>query len=176
MAWTKAKTAIVSGVVLALATSTAVTTAIVYQHHQSRTVVSRASWKFAGYRTPEAAFETAIWAMDRTNFQSYLASITTDGAFSRDAQGKTEDQVVTRNSIEIEGLTGYRIIDRKTVPPDKVVLTIQPEGTGHGANEAAKFVLQRVGTEWKLASTVPKGRNQPPTTPRLQLDPNRPTR
>jgi hypothetical protein len=109
--------------------------------------------------------------MSQSDFQNYTNSITQDGMLGKDAQGKTEDEVAARNAKEIQGLTGYKILNKKTVSSAEVILNVQPEGTGHGANSAADFILQRVGNEWKLAGLA---QNPMSKVPHVQSDPNRP--
>src|SRR6185369_5326318 len=73
MAWTKAKTAAAGVAILALAGVIA-TTVIVHQHH-AQTPVARPGWGFAGYGTPEASFQSTLWAMSQGDAKTYIAGL-----------------------------------------------------------------------------------------------------
>ena len=160
MAWTKAKTAIMIGVSVLLAAGT--TTVMI--HHQlkqlpkpqpiasSQAEYPRATWRFSGYANPESAFESTFWAMSQGDAKTYLATLASDGGLFKEAQGKSENEIVAENRRTVEGLTGYRIIDTKIVSADRVILTILPEtGTGQGPKRPGRLVILRIEGEWKVS-------------------------
>jgi len=160
MAWTKAKTAGVVGVVMLLAAGTA--TIIIYHQRQpipkpqpvafSQTDFPKASWRFVGYADPESAFESTFWAMNQGDVKAYLASLAPDGGLFNEAQGKSESEIVTQNRQIVQGLTGYKIIDKKTVSDGRVILTFQPEmGTDQNPVPPGRMVIRRIGNEWKVS-------------------------
>jgi RNA polymerase sigma factor (sigma-70 family) len=160
MAWTKAKTAVVAGVVILLAAGT--TTIIIYHQRKpipkpqpvaySQTDFPKASWRFVGYADPESAFESTFWAMNQGDVKAYLASIAPDGGLFNEAQGKSESEIVAQNRQIVQGLTGYKIIDKKIVSDDRVIITFQPEmGTNQNPVRPGKLVILRVNNEWKVS-------------------------
>lgn len=160
MTWTKMKIAAVAGAAIILAVGT--TTKMI--HHQqkhltkpqtiasSQTEVFKTSWRFAGYADPESAFESAFWAMSQGDVKAYIATLAPDGGLFKEAQGKSENEIVAENRRTVEGLTAYRIIDKKIISPDRVILTVLPEtGTGQGPKGPGKLVIRRIGDEWKVS-------------------------
>ena len=160
MAWTKMKTAAVAGMVILLAAGTT-TVMIHHQHRQlpepqpvasSQAEFPKESWRFAGYADPESAFESTFWAMSQGDAKTYMATLAPHGGLFREAQGKSEDEIVAGNRRTVEGLTGYRIIDKKIVSADRVILTVLPEtATGQGPKRPGKLVILRIDDEWKVS-------------------------
>ena len=160
MAWTNAKTAVVAAAVILLAAGT--TTVIIYHQRQpilkpqsvasSQTDFPKASWRFVGYADPESAFESTFWAMNQGDVKTYLTSLAPDGGLFNEAQGKSESEIVAQNRQMVQGLTGYKIIDKQTVSADRVILTFQPEmETNQNPVRPGRLVIQRVGNEWKVS-------------------------
>ncbi len=154
------KTAAVAGGVTLLAAGT---TAVMI-HHQpkrwhklppitsSQTEFPKPSWQFAGYADPESAFESTFWAMSQGDAKSYMATLAPHGGLFREAQRKSENEIVAENRRTVEGITGYRIIDKKIVSADRVILTVLPETeTSQGPKGPGKLVILRIGDEWKVS-------------------------
>jgi hypothetical protein len=108
------------------------------------------SWAFVGYADPESAFQSAAWAMSQGDIKTYRASLSPAGNEFREAQGKSEDELAARGKAEMEKVTGFKIIDKEAVSDSEVILSVYASGI----NESARFRLQRVGTEWKMAGPV----------------------
>lgn len=90
--------------------------------------------------------------MSQGDAKTYLAALAPDGGLFTEAQGKSEDQIVAQNWRTVDGLTGYRIMDKTILSPDRVILTVLPEtGTGQGPQRPGKLVILRVGDEWKVS-------------------------
>jgi RNA polymerase sigma factor (sigma-70 family) len=160
MAWTKMKMAAVAGGVILLAAGT--TALLIHHRHEqlptpqpiasSQVDVPRTSWRFAGHADPESAFESSFWAMSQGDAKTYMATLAPDGGLFKEAQGKSENEIVAENRRTVEGLTGYRIIDKKTVSEDRVILTVLPEtATGQGPKRPGKIVILRIDDEWKVS-------------------------
>ena len=160
MAWTKMKMAAVAGGVILLAAGT--TALLIHHRHEqlptpqpiasSQVDVPRTSWRFAGHADPESAFESTFWAMSQGDAKTYMATLAPDGGLFKEAQGKSENEIVAENRRTVEGLTGYRIIDKKTVSEDRVILTVLPEtATGQGPKRPGKIVILRIDDEWKVS-------------------------
>ena len=118
----------------------------------SQTDFPKASWRFVGYADPESAFESTFWAMNQGDVKTYLTSLAPDGGLFNEAQGKSESEIVAQNRQMVQGLTGYKIIDKQTVSADRVILTFQPEmETNQNPVRPGRLVIQRVGNEWKVS-------------------------
>ena len=160
MAWTKIKTAVVAGAAILLAVGT---TAVIIHHPNpappgpqpipsSQTEFPKASWRFAGHAEPEAAFESTFWAMSQGDAKAYLATLAPDGGLFKEASGKPADQIIAANRQTVAELTGYRIVDKTIVSPNRVILTFLPEtGTPQGPNRTGKLVIVRMDGEWKVS-------------------------
>jgi len=154
------KMAAVAGAVILLAAGTT-TVMIHHQHEQqptpqpiasSQVEVPKTSWRFAGHADPESAFESSFWAMSQADAKTYMATLAPDGGLFKEAQGKSENEIVAENRRTVEGLTGYRIIDKKIVSEDRVILTVLPEtATGQGPKRPGKLVILRIDDEWKVS-------------------------
>jgi len=164
MAWTKAKTAIVTSAVILL---TAGTTAVIYNNHQKssappsnipnrggsgQTDFPKTEWRFAGYVDPESALESTFWAMNQGDVKTYLSSLAPDGSLAKEAQGKTENEIASMTRQIVGGITGYKIINKQSASPDRIIVTFLPEtGTGQTPNRPGRLVIVRVGNDWKVA-------------------------
>jgi hypothetical protein len=62
--------------------------------------------------------------------------------------GKSEAEVSADARKGMDKLSGVRILERKTVSDDEVVLSVYAEG---GEDKVQKISMKRYGTEWKLA-------------------------
>jgi RNA polymerase sigma factor (sigma-70 family) len=160
MVWTKMKTAVVASAAILLAAG--VTGVTIHHQHETppkpqpiasnQTEFPKASWRFAGYADPESAFESTFWAMSQGDAKTYMATLAPDGGLFTEVQGKSENEIVAENRRTVEGLTGYRIIDKNIISADRVILTILPEtGAGQGPNRPGKLVILRIDNEWKVS-------------------------
>jgi hypothetical protein len=150
MAWTKAKTAIVVGVTIILAVSTTTTLVIQHQHR----IVPRSSWAFAGYASPESAFQSSVWAISRGDVQTWLASLTPamQVEVRQRAAGNDAKIIGEDDQRDFARITGYRILHRQVVSKDEVVFEVHAEGL----NQTTKVSIQRIGNEWKHAGKPAK--------------------
>jgi len=155
MAWTKAKTTIVTGAALLLAVGT--TTTVI--HHEQRrlpkpqpvisgqTEFPRASWRFAGYADPESALQSLIWALGKGDGRTFRNSVSP--TLQREYARKSDTAVITaQNKADVARIKGYRILDKQILSEDEVVFNCYAEGL----NETQKFSVKRIGNEWKFDS------------------------
>jgi hypothetical protein len=110
----------------------------------------RESWAFAGYRDPDSALQTTLWAMSQGNAKLILASLTPDGPQYKEISGQTEEEVSTKSKAEFDKVTAFKIIDREVLSNDEVILVAY----AYGMNESARIKLQRLDNEWKVAGPV----------------------
>jgi hypothetical protein len=90
--------------------------------------------------------------MSQSDSKTYMATLAPDGGLFKGAQGKSENEIVPANRRTVEGLTGYRTIDKKIVSADRVILTILPKtAAGRGPTDPGKLVILRIDDEWKVS-------------------------
>ena len=107
------------------------------------------NWTFAGYATPEASFQSTVWAMSQGDSQTFLAGLTPEerASVERGFQNKSAEQIGEEGRREMTEVSGFRILERRQIADDQVALTIFASGKG----DTVEMLLQRIGTEWKLA-------------------------
>jgi TolA-binding protein len=108
----------------------------------------RDQWAFAGYGTPEAALISAVWAMREGRPQTYLESLSPEEQTRMAAawQNKTEAEVAAKHQQDVAAITGVRILERQTVSPEEVVLSVHVEGV----ERVEKVSMKRAGQDWKF--------------------------
>jgi len=111
----------------------------------------RDSWAFRGYASPEATVETLFWAQVNGDNAAILQ------AFAPEIRPELEKLFEQRNLSEDWSKTkmvGFRIVDRKDLSDDEIVLTLytgRPYDDGKVRfNSFNPTVLQRIGGEWKI--------------------------
>jgi RNA polymerase sigma factor (sigma-70 family) len=146
MAWGKAKTAIVTTVILAGVTTTALLI------HQQAKPYNRASWDkdsfvYAGYETPQASLRTTLWAMSNGDMNAFLASCAPEEKAERENEwrGKSKEVLAAEGKRQLNGVTGVKILDQTAVSSDRIVLTIYLDGQ----DNSQKLVFRKIGADWK---------------------------
>lgn len=111
-------------------------------------LVPREAWGFAGYATPEAAFQSAIFAHSQGDFDTFLASFTGEEAIRtrKRFEGKTPEELAAERQ-DTAKITGYRILQKDDISPEETVLVIFAAGEG----EVMSWTMRKVDAEWKLA-------------------------
>ncbi len=111
----------------------------------------RASWKFAGYGTPEATFQSMTWANSRGDVKAALEGFVPEirKALEKSWANQSESQIKDEVINAIIDITGFRILRRDTVSDDEVFLTVFSEGKP--AHET-KVRLKKIEGEWKIDS------------------------
>ena len=117
--------------------------------------VPRESWTFAGYATPEAAFQSMFFAMSQRDQNAFVETLSPEEAARHSEQfaDKTPEQIAekwSRQTEKIARLTGYRILDRNEISPEEIVLVI------YAGNEQGLLPMQmkKVGDQWKFAGVA----------------------
>ena len=158
MAWSKAKVVIAVSVAAILAAGT---TTMIVQHQNHRTALPKpqpiaagetefpkASWHFAGYSSPESVFMSCMWAVNNDDTNALLASVSPS---EQKRLNRGQEIISDADRESYAQMTGYRIVDKQIVSEDKVVLAIET-----GQDPVAKFLMQRIGCEWKFAGRAGK--------------------
>jgi hypothetical protein len=110
----------------------------------------RESWRFAGYATPEAAFQSLMFSMSQGDYNASLASMSPDEA-EREAKDKTPEQLREKWQRAAAQFNTYRIIDRNEISAEEMVLVIYASGE---KKAVLPMKLIKVGEEWKFAGAV----------------------
>jgi hypothetical protein len=110
--------------------------------------VPREAWTFAGYATPEAGYQSAMFAVSQRDEQMILGSLTPEEAekLKKDLKEKTLDQLLKEGN-PWEKVTSFRVLERKEVGPERVMLVIY----AGGEEKVTRMLMQKVGGEWKVA-------------------------
>jgi hypothetical protein len=115
--------------------------------------VARQNWTFAGYSTPAAAVESALWALGQGDIDTYLAGLTDAERARLEAQlqpdSPTVDATMTALTRTVSGATGFRILDQTAISDTEVPVTVQLPGA---PTEQLRFVLTFVNGEWRVSS------------------------
>ena len=119
--------------------------------HTPGTLILRNQLVFAGYGTPEAALESAFWAIANGDYDAAIASTPKASAIQvygrNPAQFKKEWQ-----SGEFQDIASLQIIARKNLNADRVELEFQMLSAGQTdeQSEPGIVTLVKVGNEWKF--------------------------
>jgi RNA polymerase sigma factor (sigma-70 family) len=161
MAWTKAKTAIVSGVVVLLAVGTT-TVVIQHQHHlATRNDVPRAAWVFSGYGDPKSAVLTFLYAIRQADGEQILAGCTPElqqnfqQNFGKQAQakGKTLSEFLADElPARLKSTTGIRVLSQLPVAGDRIEFRVLALGERAplGGKGEHQITVRKIGDEWKV--------------------------
>lgn len=106
------------------------------------------NWAFAGYATPEAAFQSAVWAMKEGDYKTFMASLGPEmrANFEKEFANKTSEEFSAEGKRKMEKTAGFRILDQTPLSENVVILNVFPDGEPH----AQKMILRKLGAEWKL--------------------------
>ncbi len=118
--------------------------------------VPKESWAFVGYGDPESAFQSTVWAMSQGDVKTILASMSPLADEFNEWKARSEVENVERSKREMEKVKGFKILTKDIISDDEVVLGIYAEGI----DEAARFRLQRIGSEWKFAGPIKGDRHK----------------
>ena len=161
MAWSKMKIGIVTAAVILLAAGT--TTAMVeHELHlppklpapvpvgSDQTEFPRGSWHFAGFSSPESAFQSSIWAIGNNAAKTLVETVSP--AMQQHFAGKPDYQIITgRDHADFRRMTGYRILNKQAASEKEVILQVYAEGL----DQTQKFSVQRFEDQWKFAGKAP---------------------
>jgi hypothetical protein len=123
---------------------------------------------FAGYAEPEAALKTLLWAMNRGDVKSYVACWVSgpegrtlfDRPYEQALREKAEADMAAGGKMLADGLSpsiGFHILNKRVMSPDEVILNLSFDGEGR----TRRFVVKKLGSEWKLADVLSPGGVEP---------------
>ena len=130
---------------------------------QTTNIFPREAWAFAGYQTPENAFQSAVFAMSQGDYQTFLASMAPAEAarIKQSWEGKTPEQIAEDGRRDTANITSFQVLERREMSPDQTVLSVYATGQ----EKVQRVILQKVGDEWKLAGMGSAKRREAPPPP-----------
>jgi prepilin-type N-terminal cleavage/methylation domain-containing protein len=157
MAWTKAKTAVVVGVAVLLAAGTTATLIIKYRNQPVRPASSaqagilKESWTLAGYSTPEDAFQSWLWAMNKGDMDMLLTTFAPE--LRQQIETATKNDPDVRKKIlfkmsQTAKMQSYTITQTNMVSDNQVVLRVIFHKDN--AEQEDNWVMKKYGDEWKF--------------------------
>jgi len=130
----------------------------------------RDSWAFRGFATPEATLESAIWADVNGDAARSLEAYSPEEQpemqkAMETMQRRMKDPHFAADEAEYAtrsmSITEFRILDRRSVSDDEMVVTIYLAGrrvNGSGLDEdTVRSVLKKIDGQWKLSGGAPPG-------------------
>jgi RNA polymerase sigma factor (sigma-70 family) len=173
MAWTKMKTAVVTGAVIILVAGTTATLVIQRQPHlpephpvsPAETDFPKGSWVFAGFADPQSALVSGLWAQIKTDSRTFLTCLSPEARQKqqqgfRDRMkktGKSENEVYAEAAQRMDKTLGFQILGQEVVSENQVLLHLYIQGNEIKID--AKMV--KVGNEWKLDDFINEKRLTP---------------
>jgi K+-sensing histidine kinase KdpD len=120
---------------------------------------------YAGYSDPESCMKSILTAMRDSDVSSWRQSCTTEAVAQLEKEWKEHGISEAGQEAEIKAMgdmlvapsSGFRILDQKMSSPDEAVVNLSFDGEG----AARKFVLRKVGDEWKVHDLLTAGQEQP---------------
>jgi len=115
---------------------------------------------FAGYAEPEATLKTMLWAMSNGDAKAHMACCVSGPEAVARLEKELGEKVEAEMAAEGKRLTeslgpsiGFHILDKRVNSAEEVALKLSFDGE----SKARWFVVQRVGSEWKLAEMLRPG-------------------
>lgn len=117
---------------------------------------TRESWEFLGYKSPEDALVSAIWAMQQGDPQGYYESLAPEEQerMAKRWQDKTEEEIANKHQSDVAAISGIRVLDRRDISDHEVVLDVYIDVEGTGRMQTVS--MQRIDNQWKFAGEVPE--------------------
>jgi len=111
---------------------------------------AKENWGFTGYATPEAALQSAVWAMREGDISTFLGSLAPEdqARLRQKWADKSEAEVSAKNREQISKISAIRVLESKVLSDSEAELRIYAVG---GEDKVQRVPMIRVGTEWKLA-------------------------
>ena len=111
---------------------------------------TKESWAFSGYATPEAALQSAIWAMREGDTRTLLASMAPQevARMQNEWANKSEAKISADTKRGTDKISSIRVLESRRLSDDEVVLTVYAAG---GEDKVQKISVKRIDAEWKLA-------------------------
>ncbi len=121
-----------------------------------QTEFPQATWKFAGYADPEAAYQSFMWAMSQGDVETTLSSLTpAERAKWEGNMKKTKAEYSAQWAQRTKGTELFRILDKQIVSDTETHLQIESVGASnkHPVQEQWARMI-KVGRDWKYEGWV----------------------
>ncbi len=119
---------------------------------------------YAGYADPASCIRSMLTAMRDHDLGSWRQSCTPEANADLEKEWKAHGISADREEAEIRAMadmlispsSGFHILDQKMTSPNEAVVNLSFDGEG----TARKFVLRKVGEEWKLHDMLVAGQER----------------
>lgn len=114
----------------------------------------RASWKFAGFATPETALQSYMWAKSRGDVKTAFDSATPQlrqeikDTYFKD---KSDEEISAILIDSAKNQTGIQILKKMSAADDQVIYQIHIDGTADA--DYSLVTMKKIDDEWKVSST-----------------------
>ena len=154
MAWTKLKTiAATSVAALLLVGGGAV--AVQRGLAPAKSTGANASFRFAGYATPEATLQSMLWLANAGDFEKFPATPAELESFRNRTAGQSNDQIIDGCKAWAKAMAGYRVTQKDEVSGEEVHLHVEAAPSPDALHDGrATIVLKKIGAEWKFAGAI----------------------
>jgi len=113
---------------------------------------------YVGYSDPESAMKSMLAAMTSGNLNSWRKSSTPEAISQLESEWKKhglseaqqEAEIKATSDMLISSAVGFHILDQQLTSPDEAIINLSFDGEG----TARKFVLRKVGSEWKFHKLI----------------------
>ncbi|MGO8699049.1 MAG: hypothetical protein ACLQVY_15140 [Limisphaerales bacterium] len=108
--------------------------------------IARADWALMGQATPEAAFQSVLWAVNKGDLDSYLASVWLPPG------SKPAAQVFAEMRSRTQSIAAFAIVSKETVSESNVTLNVDFHLGEERARE--RIVMKHLDGKWRMADTA----------------------
>ena len=111
----------------------------------------RDSWAFAGYASPEAALQSALWAGNKGDMKTLLGGTTGEAhkEMEKDIEEKSESEASAKVMRDTALLKSVRVLNSEVQANDTVVLTTAFEDETD--TFLLKLLMKKIGNEWRFS-------------------------
>lgn len=120
---------------------------------------------YAGYSDPESSMKSLLAAMNSGDLTEWRQSCTPEAVAQLESKWQKQGLSEAQQKEEIKAMadmlmssaSGFHILDQKITSPDETTINLSFDGEG----TARKFVLRKVGNEWKFHALILAGQQEP---------------
>ena len=117
-----------------------------WESMQTKGSIARAAWASSGQATPEAAFQSMLWSVNKGDLDSFLASVWLPSGPKPGAQEFADMQA------RMQSVTAFGIVSKDTISESNVTLNVAVLVGKEQARQ--RIVMKRLEGEWKFAGTA----------------------
>jgi hypothetical protein len=122
---------------------------------------TREQWVFAGYKTPEDALVSAIWAMREGVPKTYFDGLSPDeqARMTKEWENKSETDVAAKHQSDVANIKSIHIIERQEVSDGQVNMKVYvhggvPDANGEAGSSVRNVAMKRVGDQWRFGGFI----------------------